>query len=191
MNNNIKPINVAEKAREYAILCHQKTAHFYDGYLPYEFHLRMAVQNANRFKHLIPDYDFDNVEAACWCHDLLEDTRETYSDVRYPTNAIVAELVYALTNEKGRNRKERGNDKYYEGIRQTKHASFVKLCDRIANVEYSIFSGRSDKVKMYFSENQDFCKKVGHDPSQYEIITYLKGLFEKGIIKRQSIYLIH
>jgi hypothetical protein len=57
---------------------------------------------------------------------------------------MAAEIVYALTNEKGRTRHERAGEKYYKGIRETPYAPFVKLCDRLANVTYScsIDSGR-------------------------------------------------
>jgi hypothetical protein len=47
-----------------------------------------------------------------------------------------ADIIYAVTNDKGKNRKERAGVKYYEGIRKTPGAVFVKLCDRIANVQY-------------------------------------------------------
>ena len=59
----------------------------------------------------------------------------------------VPEIVYALTNEKGRNRGERANDLYYQGIRQTKFASFIKMCDRLGNIQYTMMFvfERSDK----------------------------------------------
>ena len=107
-----------EKAKEYAIDCHSKTGHLYDG-KPYETHLQMVFNTAKKFIHLIPDEHQENVLAGCWVHDVIEDCRQTYNDVKNVTNVEVAELAYALTNEKGKTRKERANDKYYEGIRQT------------------------------------------------------------------------
>ena len=64
---------------------------------------------------------------------------------------MAAEIVYALTNEKGRNRHERANDKYYEGIRNTKYAPLVKACDRLSNYEFAKAT-KSRMVKMYESE---------------------------------------
>lgn len=49
----------------------------------------------------------------------------------------VADIVYAVTNEKGKNRSERANEKYYQGIRENKLAVIVKICDRLANALYS------------------------------------------------------
>ena len=48
-----------------------------------------------------------------------------------------AEIVYALTNDKGRTRAERAGERYYQGIRETPYAPFVKLADRYANITYS------------------------------------------------------
>ena len=38
-------------------------------------------------------------------HDVIEDARQIYNDVRQQLGETVAELAYSLTNEKGRNRK--------------------------------------------------------------------------------------
>lgn len=94
--------------------------------------------------------------ASAFLHDTIEDARMTYNDVvkflkefkgggfvlpegvRQHLEDQVPEIVYALTNEKGRNRGERANDLYYQGIRQTKFASFIKMCDRLANIQYTM-----------------------------------------------------
>jgi hypothetical protein len=51
--------------------------------------------------------------------------------------AMATEIVYALTNDKGRSRTERAGDHYYQGIRETPYAPFLKLSDRLANITYS------------------------------------------------------
>ena len=50
---------------------------------------------------------------------------------------LAAEIAYALTNDKGRTRAERAGEKYYQGIRETPYAPFVKLADRLANITHS------------------------------------------------------
>ena len=132
-----------EEIKRYAIKCHNDTNHLYDT-LPYVFHLSSVVELAEKYIYLIPKKDKDLVIAACWCHDLIEDTRQTWNDVIKETGSIeVAEIVYALTNEKGKTRKDRANDKYYKGIKDTRYATFVKLCDRLANTKYSKTTGGS------------------------------------------------
>jgi hypothetical protein len=157
---------------------HSKTNHYYDGYLPYEFHLRIALRVYEDFKYLLDnevDYFTGNkfegvrgdetftLQSACYYatagHDLIEDCRLSYNDVKSKLGPEAAEIIYAVTNEKGKTRDERANDKYYEGIRNTKGAIFVKLCDRIANVEYSKMTN-SRMYEMYKKENRDFINKL-------------------------------
>lgn len=162
-----------EQAKDYAKKCHTDTNHKYDGH-PYTVHLQMVVDVSNKFIHLIPEDQRDNVLSGCWVHDLQEDCRVTRNDLKNATNEVVAELGYALTNEKGRTRKERANDKYYEGIRNTPYATFIKLCDRIANMTYSTKSG-SRMSEMYRNEMPDFIGKL-YDEKYQEMFDYLKSL---------------
>jgi (p)ppGpp synthase/HD superfamily hydrolase len=171
---------------------HAKTNHMYDTYLPYEFHLRMVANVAKDFSHLVKDFSHLHSEKlsyecqlACWGHDLIEDTRVSYNDVKERLGVEAADIVYAVTNEKGKNRKERANEKYYEGIRNTPGAVFVKLCDRIANVQYSKMT-KSRMFEMYKKENLEFTKALGlrEDLAEYsghpyyKMYKYLNNLFE-------------
>ena len=184
---------------QWCIAQHRDTNHQYDTYLPYEFHLRMVYGVANTFKHLLDDevdyftgkreYDRRDditvtLQDACllatWGHDLIEDTRVSYNDVEAHLGQEAADIIYAVTNEKGKNRKERANDKYYEGIRNTPGAVFVKLCDRIANVQYSKMT-RSRMFEMYKKENIAFIKALGYTDEPvheyHEMFCYLQDLF--------------
>lgn len=147
------------KARSWATQKHQETNHLYDG-KSYEIHLWQVIDIAKMFAHYIPEVVREVVYAACWLHDTIEDCRVTYNDVKQEFGEQVAEIVYALTNEKGRTRKDRANAKYYGGIRSTEWATFVKLCDRIANVKYSLESG-SRMFEMYKKEADDFKNVLG------------------------------
>ena len=91
--------------------------------------------------------DVPAVMFGAWFHDSIEDARLTYNDVRKRARSLgldeaqafmAAEIVYALTNEKGRTRAERAGVKYYEGIRAVPYAPMVKLADRMANVRFSL-----------------------------------------------------
>ena len=162
---------------------HRGTNHMYDKYLPYEFHLRMVVEVAKKYKGLISyPGDFQHVEIAAWGHDLIEDTRVSYNDVKEQLGERAADIVYALTNEKGKNRKQRANSQYYDGIRTTPYAVFVKLCDRIANVQYSKLTG-SRMHEMYKKENPEFMNELGyHFNQEYkEMFDYLTDLFKSEL----------
>ena len=153
---------------------HKNTNHFYDKYLPYEFHLRMVIQVCYDFRSLSPSLYIS--ELACWGHDLIEDCRVSYNDCKECLCSDAADIIYAVTNEKGKNRKERANDKYYLGIETTPGALFVKLCDRIANVQYSKLT-KSKMFEMYKNENEKF-KDFLYDEDYKEMFDYLDSLFE-------------
>lgn len=147
-----------EEVKAYAREKHQLANHTYDG-KPYEFHLNMVYQTAQEFIHTMPEEAHHDILCGCWVHDIIEDARESYNDVKKRTNETIAELAYALTNEKGRTRQERANDKYYEGIRNTPYASFVKMCDRMANYRYAKQNG-SRMAAIYEKEHPEFIKKI-------------------------------
>jgi len=154
---------------------HKNTNHYYDTYLPYEFHLRMVVQVCRDFIHLPPN-QWSELEMACWGHDLIEDTRTSYNDCKKILGDYVADIIYAVTNEKGKNRNQRANDQYYSGIRNTEGATFVKLCDRIANVQYSKLT-KSRMFDMYLKENKNFVDHLNSDKTYSPMTKYLTGLF--------------
>lgn len=139
----------------YASNAHAETNQRYAKEYPYSFHLDMAANFGFKFLHLIPEEDWEDVLGGIWCHDLIEDTRQTYNDVKRATNEVIAEYSYALANEKGKNRATCANAKYYREICRYKHASFIKLCDRLANVYYSIQS-HSTMLDMYKKEHPHF-----------------------------------
>lgn len=153
------PERIIADAREYAIGAHANVNHFYDG-RPYSVHLAAVVGTAERYieKYFSNRFGYSSIDraeiiAACWLHDTIEDTRKTYNDIRGRFGENIAETVFALTNEKGRTRKDRANAKYYAGIKEDRVSLFVKLCDRIANASYEV-GGRMWNV--YRDEHESF-----------------------------------
>ena len=97
-------IDLVSKAKEYAIKCHSETNHLYDG-KPYETHLHWVYVYGIKYGNLLTERDLPFALAACWTHDTIEDCRQTYNDVKNICGIRVAEITYAVTNEKGKNRK--------------------------------------------------------------------------------------
>ena len=136
-----------ETIRQSAHDLHQSVNQSYGDDLPYGYHLDMVVEGIRQFGHLVCVREEDVLPLffGGYYHDSIEDARLTYNDVmntarKYLTEEqalLATEIVYALTNDKGRNRSERAGEKYYEGIRTTPYAPFVKLCDRMANITFS------------------------------------------------------
>lgn len=158
---------LVEAAKLYAIICHEETNHRYgkDGKYPYLYHLKKVNAAFKKFQHLIPEADRVIVEAACWLHDTVEDCRQNYNDIKALFGERIADMVYAVSNEKGKNRRERANGKYYAGIKQVPYATFIKLCDRIGNAEHSA-EEKGGMFKKYAAENRFFEDKLYY--SAYE-----------------------
>lgn len=161
-----------------AIKAHYDTNHYYDDYLPYEFHLRMVVKAAKDFIYLIPADKIYTIISAAFLHDGIEDARLNYKSIEKATNKEVAEIVRAVTNYgRGRNRNERMPDFIYDDIKEVPYATFVKLCDRIANVQYSKMTG-SDMFDKYKQEHTHFKAKLYIIGENEPVWEYLDDIFE-------------
>ena len=149
---------VISEIRNDAHALHAGVNHAYDRIRPYGFHLDMVVNWVRKYIEEIcqNEQDLLPVFFAAFYHDSIEDARLTYNDVMKIAGQLMdeeqaflaTEIVYALTNEKGRNRAERANEKYYAGIRETPYAPFVKLADRLANTSYAFSKGTADSLRM-------------------------------------------
>lgn len=116
---------------------------------PYIDHIHDVYKVIDSYKI----FDVDIIVAAL-CHDILEDTTTTYNDLKEVIGAPAADIVYDVTNELGKNRKERAL-KTYPKIASNPKAIIVKIADRIANTRYSKESG-STMFDKYCREFPDF-----------------------------------
>ncbi len=153
-------LNLVELAKQLAYQSHRGTNHTYDRKDYVDTHVALVVKYVKKYINFLPDqtdwylewgfYWKEIVEAAAWLHDTIEDCRLTPNDImRFFINAgipervafKIAQLVFAVSNEKGWTRSDRANDKYYIEMRKVHGAVYIKLCDRFANIEYSATSG--------------------------------------------------
>lgn len=87
---------------------------------------------------------------------------------------FVTEISYALADDKGRNRTERHGSAYYKLVRKTPGAVFVKLCDRIANVEFGKLMGGN--MFNTYKEEQKHLKYELYTDEYKEMWDYLESL---------------
>jgi len=166
------------KFAEWAIQQHRNTNHYYDKHLPYEFHLNLVAQQANEYKDLC-DIDLDMAYDGAYGHDLIEDARINYNQiVQFTGSVVLAELIFAVTNMRGRNASERANAEYYDGIRKTPGALFLKLCDRLANLKYGVLT-KSSMVKKYAKEYPKFKEEL-YDQRFDRMFKDMKKIFEEN-----------
>jgi (p)ppGpp synthase/HD superfamily hydrolase len=132
---------IYEEARMVAVKAHQ--GQNYDEMFPYEKHLDDVVnvlkEHGYSGKYIVAGY----------LHDVIEDGTVSYNDIKGYFGLEVAEMVYCVTDELGRNRKER-KAKTLPKTKSNPDAIIVKLADRIANIEHG------GKIGMYAKEYRDF-----------------------------------
>ena len=144
-----------------------------------------VLTNSNKYSYLLSNLvDRKVVEFAAVGHDLIEDARMTYNDVKDELIKIlmeydtifdskrdatflatkIADIIYCVTDEKGKTRGDRKNHKYYKELTKNSLAVYVKLCDILANTEHS----RDTKSNMYKKYREEFTR-VEKKFSDYEI----------------------
>lgn len=166
----------------------------YDKVYPYSIHLDMVADNVAKYADelSIADADLLPIWFGALFHDSMEDARLTYNNVLSVARqfmpedkaVLAAEIVYALTNEKGRTREERANDKYYSGIRSTPYAPMIKLADRLANFGYSLTKQQNhshDMLATYSREMPHFIEAITSEHADSDSRYALPGKMLKAI----------
>lgn len=165
----------------------------YDNNLPYSFHTDIVLLQGLKFLHLIPD-SVDKFVVKCGLkgHDLIEDARLSYNDIKKVLNDIltknglygeelsfdeissnpylgipkkVAEVIFKCTDYQGRTREERKPNGYYNELVKDKLAVFVKISDIIGNTKYSLLKN-TPMFGMYKKEWHTKVRKLLHTGTQ-------------------------
>lgn len=165
--------DVISQIRESAHALHANVNQTYDNIHPYGFHLDMVADSVRKFGHQVcaDETDVPAIFFGAYYHDSMEDARQTYNDVTQTAkkwmddkqSLMATEIAYALTNDKGRTRAERAGEKYYQGIRETPYAPFMKLADRLANITYSFTNSNEGNARMkktYLAELPHFLEAI-------------------------------
>jgi (p)ppGpp synthase/HD superfamily hydrolase len=133
---------LVKEARMVAVRGHM--AQSYDGMFPYEKHLDDVIDILKRF-----DLGNNKYLIAGYLHDILEDGALSRNKIKGYFGEEIAEIVYCVTDELGRDRKEK-KAKTLPKIAANPDAIIIKLADRIANIEHG------GKIDMYAKEYFDF-----------------------------------
>ena len=139
---------LVEKARAFACEAHKGLIYNRGYYL--ENHLDKVVINVLEF------YEFDTkyntlveILAAAFLHGTVENTDVTLEDLQREFGTIVAHYVDCVTDADGPNKKVRKMLSYSK-TRRSSEGVFIKLCDRLANVQ------AGNKLDMYKAEYYTF-----------------------------------
>lgn len=118
------------------------------GDAPYSKHLEDVMNVAKRYINYLEADEVEDTFCGIYLHDTVEDTETTPNKLKKEFNNRVAQIVLAVSNERGWDKKEI-MFKTLPKIWQNRLAKFVKLCDRIANTSTSK-SGYDSKSKSLF-----------------------------------------
>jgi (p)ppGpp synthase/HD superfamily hydrolase len=171
------------KAVSFATKAHGDQA--YDGASSYTMHLAYVEDVVNRFGY----GRFNDLRCAAWLHDTIEDTDVSYNDIVREFSKEIADIVYAVTDELGRNRRERA-EKTHPKILASRAALILKLADRIANVEFGLHTGNRKKLEMYVKEYAEFKASLFRSEADanemaypYEMWKHLDLIIEKADLR--------
>lgn len=114
------------------------------------------------------------VVAATWLHDVIEDCGVKRKEIDELFGTLVGELVWRVTDEPGATRAIR-HALTYPKMREFPLSIFIKLCDRIANVE------QGGAIDMYVKEQEDFHRNL-HTRGQFtQMWLHLDGLLRAHV----------
>ena len=143
--------------------------------LPYTVHLERVVGYVKAALYLNPNLlecgdDYDEIIAAAYTHDLLEDTKYTYDDMSIYISKAVADLVRDLTNvdKSAGNRAARNKINNARLDKAHKYVKIIKLADRLDNINDLIVSYFKGDITehyfvMYMEETEELLKYIKVD----------------------------
>ncbi len=132
----------------------------------------------------IPEIRFARISA--WLHDTVEDCGVKIEDISKRFGDTVGYTVWCVTNEKGKNRKER-SEKTYPKIASNENSLLVKLADRIANIEHSL-NINSKFGLMYVKEHPDFVGALRTYWTGSERVQLLWNRYDEAVARTKSYY---
>jgi len=153
--------DLTHRAREYALSAHGDQQY---GDKPYSFHLDAVAGQASAA--LLGDETFVVV---AYLHDVVEDTDTTLADLEAHFGSEVALAVSYVTDEPGKNRRERKAATHAklalvdETTRAGRLALVVKLADRVSNVRSCVVDKKAGLLDMYRKEQEVFRKAVARE----------------------------
>ncbi len=148
---------------------------------PYMDHLQAVFETLDIFGW---GRDMELMTAAL-LHDVLEDTETTLPELTEEFGEYISNLVYNVTDQPGKNRRER-HGRTYPFIRGKARPTALKLADRIANVtnclRYKAEPKEAGLLQMYRKEHPEFEGVLrDRDQEQNEAMwLHLNDLLQQG-----------
>lgn len=163
------------EAYDYARYWHQKAGNKYCG-KPYSVHLAHVMRTCRKHLDLYKKLfytRFNKPEKTIYIvaasHDLIKDIPAIdYQFLKAVYNKNIADAVRACTSYSGKTPAEKYPPIYWERLNTNSVAMYVKLMDRLCNIEVSIANNNTGMLQRYRAE---------HDIFKTELLTELTAPF--------------
>lgn len=159
---------ITEKTIAAQIYSLEKHSHqSYEEGVPYAVHLILVSNFVQKYLYLLPKSTWEWAICGGWLHDVREDLGISYNKIKLLFGLEVAEICYNLTNNDGRNRKEKAINTYGPKTSTNRLCLYDKLCDRLGNVQYGLLKPQGSMLK---TQKEEFAYMVE--------ILYIKGEYD-------------
>lgn len=134
--------------RSYAQDCYDKSNCEYGDGNNYFVHINMVYNIVHVHKLIFIDNDENNESdftitlAGALCHDLMEDAKQSYNDIKFVAGKDVADIVLAVTDVPADNRLMKHLLTMHKTVKDYR-AIILKMADILANATYSKLQGSS------------------------------------------------
>lgn len=152
------------KALYLAVTAHDGAGQLYAGQ-PYSKHILEVYEEALAHLYLLPAHKHEPALGGAALHDAIEDGYFTKNDLIQEVGEPIARIAQLLDSSTGATRKERHDDAYYQRLATSETATFVKLCDRLANVRAGKGTKKSADMRERYTQEQ------AHVESQLQVET--------------------
>lgn len=137
MKTVITPKLLIEQAKDFALQAHHH--HYFPDGRKYFTHLETVTQLSNQALSHDSTLDEGILLSVSLLHDVIEDTSLTHEDIHNNFGHTIADAVFALTKDKTLPKSKQIQQSLQSIIAQPKEVWTIKLSDRIANLQQTMF----------------------------------------------------
>lgn len=138
-------MSIVQRAKEFAINAHGNQKY---GKMPYEYHLQQVVSKLIMWRDFNAFPITDEMIAAAWLHDVIEDTEVTHMQLYHLFDDEITMTCYLLNKDNCLPAKfDYGT--YISKIKVDNSARLVKMADTLANLEASLMGGEIKRINKY------------------------------------------
>jgi len=170
--DNIKDFALYQKAKEFSKKAHGDQKY---GVHPYFQHLQNLNNLIDKFCDILPKEFILKLKTTAYLHDVIEDTKHDRDFLEKEFNKEIANIVFVVTNESSKKVP-------YEKIKKSEIAVYLKMIDRISNMEQCLLNDSFNRHKQkYILQYPDFKKYLFSSDHPKELWNCLDELYKKSL----------